>query len=639
VGTFGSATQVAQVTVNAKGLTTAASNVTITPAASSITGGAALTKVDDTNVTLTLGGSPTTALLAATSITAGWTGTLADSRITSAATWNAKQNALSGTGYAKWAGTTPSYLSPTQVTADLNLFTSALQGLVPLSGGGSTNFLRADGTWAAAGGSGWGLTGNAGLSSPTNYIGTNSNVSMNFHTNSTYAMTLDSNGRLGLLTRVPTHSLTFGNTTTGYAHYNTSTLTTNFERFSGAWVGNVYTMQTEKLGTGVSRSINITSLAQLNGSAATTMTFGGASSSTFGSGAANSTTTIYSANSSGAAVTMVLGGSQNGFLMNSTSAPNNGSNEFVNAITATVGGSGTKDLLNFYGAWAGGGAVNGIRVSPNITNTNPSMYLMNLGVNSATTGVITTHTPKFLVDKDGNTGIATVTVTDGSVLDVASTTKYMLIPRMTTTQRDAINVLGVTAGTLAAGSGYTNGTYTANALTGGTGTGATATIIIASGNIVTVTIVANGKNYVIGDVLSTSGIGAGAGFTFTITALTDVGGASVFSKTTGTTDIFNGVTWSGFTTSAAGTLTLKYGNDYVFTGTTATYTLPSINAALVGRQNAIKIKNRGSGSITLNTATGSTLYTTTTASSITIVAGAAVELLPDGTYNLVLYNL
>ena len=41
---------------------------------------AALTKTDDTNVTLTLGGTPTTALLKATSITVGWTGTLAATR-------------------------------------------------------------------------------------------------------------------------------------------------------------------------------------------------------------------------------------------------------------------------------------------------------------------------------------------------------------------------------------------------------------------------------------------------------------------------------------------------------------------------------------------------------------------------------
>lgn len=40
----------------------------------------ALTKTDDTNVTLTLGGDPTNALLQATSLTLGWTGTLAASR-------------------------------------------------------------------------------------------------------------------------------------------------------------------------------------------------------------------------------------------------------------------------------------------------------------------------------------------------------------------------------------------------------------------------------------------------------------------------------------------------------------------------------------------------------------------------------
>lgn len=47
---------------------------------SQIPSGAALTEVNDTNVTLTLGGSPTTALVNATSITAGWAGTLSPSR-------------------------------------------------------------------------------------------------------------------------------------------------------------------------------------------------------------------------------------------------------------------------------------------------------------------------------------------------------------------------------------------------------------------------------------------------------------------------------------------------------------------------------------------------------------------------------
>lgn len=40
-------------------------------------------------------------------------------------------------------------MTATQATALLNTFSSTLKGLVPLSGGGTTNFLRADGTWAA----------------------------------------------------------------------------------------------------------------------------------------------------------------------------------------------------------------------------------------------------------------------------------------------------------------------------------------------------------------------------------------------------------------------------------------------------------------------------------------------------------
>jgi hypothetical protein len=49
---------------------------------------------------------------------------------------------------------TPIALTATQVTAFLNPFTTSLQGLAPASGGGTTNFLRADGTWAAPSGGG-----------------------------------------------------------------------------------------------------------------------------------------------------------------------------------------------------------------------------------------------------------------------------------------------------------------------------------------------------------------------------------------------------------------------------------------------------------------------------------------------------
>lgn len=189
---------------------------------------AALTSVDDTNVTITLGGTPSTALLQAASITLGWTGTLADNRIASAATWNAKQagsanlTSVSGLTYVSTSfvkmtsantftldtstyltgnqsitlsgdisgtGTTAittaigankvtlammaqmatssflgrvtastgnvEVLTATQATSLLNQFTTTLKGVVPASGGGTTNFLRADGSWASPGAGVW----------------------------------------------------------------------------------------------------------------------------------------------------------------------------------------------------------------------------------------------------------------------------------------------------------------------------------------------------------------------------------------------------------------------------------------------------------------------------------------------------
>lgn len=47
------------------------------------------------------------------------------------------------------SGTYPNPTLAATSVADLNLFTSALKGITPSSGGGTANFLRADGTWAA----------------------------------------------------------------------------------------------------------------------------------------------------------------------------------------------------------------------------------------------------------------------------------------------------------------------------------------------------------------------------------------------------------------------------------------------------------------------------------------------------------
>lgn len=57
----------------------------------------------------------------------------------------------------------PEELTGTQATSLLDVFTTSLKGVVPGSGGGTANFLRADGTWAAPPGGGGGVAdGNYG---------------------------------------------------------------------------------------------------------------------------------------------------------------------------------------------------------------------------------------------------------------------------------------------------------------------------------------------------------------------------------------------------------------------------------------------------------------------------------------------
>lgn len=79
---------------------------------------------------------------------------------------------------------------------------------------------------------------------------------------------------------------------------------------------------------------------------------------------------------------------------------------------------------------------------------------------------------------------------------------------------NGVNAITLTAG----GTLYTNGTYLAQPLTGGTGTGATADIVVAGGIVTSVTIVNRGQNYTAGDALSAA-IPAGSGLIITVNTL------------------------------------------------------------------------------------------------------------------------
>jgi len=110
---------------------------------------AALTKTDDTNVTLTLGGSPTTALLAATSLTLGWSGTLAVGRGGLGISTTPSNGFLpigNGTNYTAAALTAGTGITITNASGAVTIAATAGGGSAPITK--TANFTVANGdTW------------------------------------------------------------------------------------------------------------------------------------------------------------------------------------------------------------------------------------------------------------------------------------------------------------------------------------------------------------------------------------------------------------------------------------------------------------------------------------------------------------
>lgn len=163
-GTYGSASHSPVFTVNGKGLITASTDINILIAESQVTNLvsdlAAKQSTTLTSAHILVGNVSNVATDVAMSgdvtitnagVTAIGTNKVANTQLAQMAAHTYKGNNTGSTANA-------ADITSTQLTADLNAFTSTLQGLVPASGGGTTNFLRADGSFAAPTGSGGTVT-------------------------------------------------------------------------------------------------------------------------------------------------------------------------------------------------------------------------------------------------------------------------------------------------------------------------------------------------------------------------------------------------------------------------------------------------------------------------------------------------
>jgi hypothetical protein len=163
-------------------------------------------------------------------------------------------------------------------------------------------------------------------------------------------------------------------------------------------------------------------------------------------------------------------------------------------------------------------------------SNDPGRRTENQQTNKVHTTVLRTDGANTTTTVAASYGASTTTVTANPTVDAAEAAIFTVRRTRTTpstlptakvtgtaTRRETGAV--ATFGTRVNGSGYTNGTYTGVALSGGTGYGATATLTVSGGAVTASSLVRGGQWYTAGDVLSCELIGAGTLFALPVATI------------------------------------------------------------------------------------------------------------------------